>query len=93
MTKKFSESELLEAIYWLCYAVIDSHDVFKKTITFKGSNDDAIDHLIQRYPIIQGTRNQINLRRLGERAPKLIKSGGIFEKLLSECEVKNDDQD
>jgi len=66
--KSSYENELENTVRALMGYVVDMHDVFLEALSpkYKDDMEGLKDHLINKFPILQSTRNKINFRELGE---------------------------
>ena len=67
MSKSYEE-ELENTVKALMGYTMEMHDVFSEALSpkYKDDMEGLKDHLINKFPMLQGTRNQSNFRELGE---------------------------
>lgn len=72
---------LKQAVRWLSSLVTDFYMCRDEAFSHLPDDEAVVNHIVNNMPIIQGTRSQMRLQKMGENAPATL-DFRIMERIL-----------
>lgn len=81
-------SEVLDLVSFLASGYMNAHDVLFKALEFEEA-EKIKNHIILKFPMLQGTKNQISLRNIGKREYRKENLSFAVDWLLKNVNIKD----